>query len=201
MVRRLSLLVDKGLITKRFDSSYRIKSKPAAYCLTPTGARELEKYQDGKVNIKATYRDADASEDFIERCLLIFTIHNQLKAKYGDSLRFVTKADLAEFDYFPKPLPDGYIRLESEGTKPQYFLDLIRSKDPFFVAVRKVRRYIAYTDEGIWEGTGTDLPAIILLCDSAALQKRLEKHLTVISDDIDSEVKFHIVALSLDMLP
>ena len=201
MVRRLSLLVDRGLIAERFDSSYRIKSKPAAYCLTPVGARELEKYQDSKVNIKATYRDADASEDFIERCLSIFTIHNQLKAKYGDTLKFVAKADLADFDYFPKPLPDGYIRLENEDKKPQYFLDLIQSKDPFFVAVRKVRRYLTYADEATWEGTGTDLPTIILLCDSNALQKRLEKHIIAISDDIDSELRFHVIDDSLDILP
>src|SRR5437667_6662229 len=37
--KRLKILEDQGLIAKRYDKSYKLQGKPAAYYLTPTGAR------------------------------------------------------------------------------------------------------------------------------------------------------------------
>jgi hypothetical protein len=186
IVRRLSLLVDRELIAKRFDSSYRIKGKPAAYYLTPAGARRLQEYQDDKINVKATYRDEKASEDFIEHCIQVFAIRNRLKVKYGDTVKFFTKADLDQegFDYFPRPLPDAYISLQTGKTERLFFLEVIDDNQPFFTVVRRIKQYMDYDEGGEWDDTGTSFPTVLFACSSDAVQKRLTKHIGNLDTDI-----------------
>src|SRR5688572_22340841 len=124
--KRLSILLEQGLIGKRFDSSFRLLGKPAAYYLTPSGARVLqERRGQGKpeINIKAIYKEKTVKDDFVWQCLDIFAAYNRLRAEYGDRLRFFARANLnyEQFDYFPQPLPDAYIRLRLGGKEKQYF--------------------------------------------------------------------------------
>jgi protein involved in plasmid replication-relaxation len=175
--KRLKILQDQGLIGKRFESSYRIQGKPAAYYLLPAGAHELQKHHD--LNVKTIYRDKSVKEQFVRHCLDIFSIYNQLKAQYSNKLKFFTKANLNKFDYFPQSLPDAYIRL---GEK-QFFLYLLHDNEPFFTAIRNVKRYMDYADHGDWDTTETDLPVVLIICESASLQKRLRKRIIKILDD------------------
>ena len=73
--KRLKILEDQGLISKRYDKTYKLKGKPAAYHLTPTGARALEanapRESDEPINIKRLYKDKDVSEGFIEHCMYL----------------------------------------------------------------------------------------------------------------------------------
>lgn len=189
--KRLTILLEQGLIGKRFDSSYRIQGKPAAYYLTPTGARILQQEHREPVNITAIYKDKNVSEQFIRHNLDIFSIYNQLKAKYGSKLKFFTKVDLnyEQFDYFPQPLPDAYIRLKGKEEQ-QFLLDVFHDHQPFFKAVRKVKQYITYAEEGDWAITETEFPIILVICDSPTLQKRLQKQITKALNTTYEEVVF-----------
>lgn len=189
--RRLENLVDQDLVAKRYDSSYKLQGKPAAYYLTPTGARALQAHLDEELNIKLLYKSKDVSEDFIVQSLTLFQIGNDLVKRHGKALRFYTKSDLAKYDYFPQPLPNAYIRLESR----QYFVEVLKASDPPFVIKRHIQRYLTYARESNWEDTGTHLPAIILVCDTDALQKRVNKLLAKNTDDIDLEDLQFIVTI------
>ncbi len=184
--KRLSILLEQGLIGKRFDSSYRIQGKPAAYYLTPAGARVLQELRESKdaVNIKAIYKDKTVSEQFVQYSLDLLAIYNRFRTQYGDRLKFFTKVNLnrEQFDYFPQPLPDAYIRLRLGGDEKQFFLDMYYDNQPFFTAVRKIKHYVDYAEEGGWEETDTDLPAILAVCESASLQKRLQKRIMNMDD-------------------
>ena len=188
--KRLKILQEQGLVGKRFDSSYRLLGKPAAYYLNPEGARTLQEALGLEINIKTIYKDKSVSEQFVSRSLEIFNIHNRLKNEYGDSLKFFTKADLnrEDYDYFPQPLPDAYIRL---GDK-QFFLDLFHDSEPSFVAKRRIRQYIKYDEDGDWAVTETGLPKVLVVCESQSLAKRVQKHMSKALDDAwsDSEVAF-----------
>lgn len=180
--KRLSILLEQGLIGKRFDSSYRIQGKPAAYYLTPAGARVLQGQrgpEEDAINIKAIYKDKTVKDDFVRYCLDILAIYNRLKAQYGDRLKFFTKANLnyERFDYFPQPLPDAYIRLRLGGEDKQFFLDVYHDGQPFFAAARKIKKYVDYAEDGAWEETETALPVILGVCESSGLQKRLQKRI------------------------
>lgn len=175
--KRLKILQDQGYIGKRFESSYRIQGKPAAYYLLPAGARELQKHHD--VNIKTIYRDKSVKEQFVWHCLDIFSIYNQLKAQHGGRLKFFTKSNLnrEKFDYFPRPLPDAYVRIKTQQNDKQFFLDIFYDGDPFFKAVRRIKQYIDYEENGEWDTTETGFPAILFVCQSPSLQKRLQKRI------------------------
>lgn len=176
---RLKVLEEQGFIGKRFDSSYRIQGKPAAYYLRADGARKLQERRDNKdeVNIKSIYKDKTVSEGFIWHSLNIFAAYNQLKARYGSKLDYFTKSDLASYQHFPKPLPDVFLSLEIKDTTKHFFMELIENSKPFFTAVRTIKKYIDYKQSGNWALTEADFPVILFVCDSTSWQKQLQKQI------------------------
>lgn len=175
--KRLSILLDQDFIGKRFDSSYRIQGKPAAYYLLPAGARKLQdrrNSEDEAINIKGIYKDKTVSETFIQHSLSIFAAYNQLKARYG-GLGFFTKTDLASYEHFPKPLPDAFLSLGAKEATAHFFVEIQEDSQPFFTAVRSVKKYLDHKESGEWAITETDYPAVLFVCESPSLQKRLQK--------------------------
>ena len=191
--KRLSILLDQGLIGKRFDSSYRIQGKPAAYYLLPPGARVLQEHQPGKpINIKAIYKDKDVSEEFVDYCLSIFALYCRLKASYGNKLHFFTKPQLTKYEYFSEFTPSVYIRLDGD-IEQDFFLEYFQSSKPFFTATRRIKQYIEYADSGEWEAeTNSDFPKILLVCDRPSLQSRLLKRAAYVLDEADDELKLFV---------
>lgn len=182
--RRLRILEDQGLIAKRYEPSYRLLGKPAAYYLLPAGARALqERDPKAEFNIKTIYKDKTVSEQFIRYCLDIFAVYSQMQAKYGGKLKFFTKSQFAKYDYFPKKLPDAYIRLKNSRGEKDFFLDIYHDDQPFFTALRRVKQYIDYSEEADWSVTESDFPTVLAVCESVSLQKRLRKRIVKLVDD------------------
>lgn len=186
--KRLKILEEQGFIGKRFDSSYRIKGRPAAYYLLPKGARKLQEHRPDEtkddINIKAIYKDKSVSEMFIAHSQSIFALYNQLKSHYSDKLNFFTKSDLLSYDYFPQPLPDSFVTLETNNTR-SFFIEILEDNQPFFTAIKKIKKYTDYNESGEWIDTGTDFPAILFICESNNLQKKLQKQLAKQINDFD----------------
>lgn len=183
--KRLSILLEHNLIGKRFEPGYRLQGRPAAYYLTPEGARTLSEIRTIDINPKKIYKDKTVSESFVQHCMEIFAVHNQLRNTYSESLRFFTKTELSheQYDYFPKPLPDAYMRLQVGSDEKQYFLEIIPGDQPFFVAARRITQYIKYQEDADWVVTETPLPIILMLCETEALAKRLQKRAIKALDD------------------
>lgn len=174
--KRMKILEEQGYVAKRYDGSYRIQGKPAAYYLLPDGARKLQedkKVEESKNRIKAIYKDKVVSEQFIQECMDIFSIYNALRSHHQD-IKFFTKADLGheDYDYFPQPLPDAYMRL---ANGQQYFLQVHQPRQPFFVVSRTITRYASYFESGEWDDTDTDFPALLFIADSSTAQNRIHK--------------------------
>lgn len=202
--KRLSILLEQGLIGKRFDSSYRLLGKPAAYYLTPAGARALQDRRDPDkplINIKAIYKDKTVKDDFVRQCLDIFGAYNRLRAQFGDSLKFFTRANLnyEEFDYFPQPLPDAYFRVRLGGDEKQYFLDFYYDNQPAIASVKKIKKYVEYAEGGAWDDTGTPLPVILAACESPGLQKQLQKRIAAGMKSSWSDELIFAVATKADL--
>lgn len=193
--KRLSILLEQGLIGKRFDSSYRLAGKPAAYYLTPEGARRLQDAEGTAVNVKLLYKDRTASERFIKSSLELFLFYNRLKAQYGDSLKFFSKASLSyeDYDYFPQPLPDAYIRIEIDGHRSQFFVERYYRDQPPFKTKSRAKRYIDYDDSGEWDATGSEMPSVLVICDSIPIRHRVMKQIPKIYDTLDNpDLKFYL---------
>ncbi|HSW91250.1 MAG TPA: replication-relaxation family protein [Candidatus Saccharimonadales bacterium] len=179
--KRLKILEDQGFIAKRYDKSYKLKGKPAAYYLLPKGAREVpartDRAEDEPINVKSIYKDKDVSESFIQHCLNILDIYLTLRTPQSSTLSFYTKSDLKyeHYEYFPQPLPDLYIRLKTEEGEKEFFLDVFENNQPFFVLIRRIKRYLEYAGSGEWPNE--ILPIILLVVESPSVHRRLRKRI------------------------
>lgn len=195
--KRLKILQEQGYIGKRFDSSYRIQGKPAAYYLLPAGLRKLNEHlvSEGKdeLSVKGLYKSPKASDTLIQSCLSIFGLYCTLKEQYGDDLRFFTRGQLTKYDYFDEFTPIAYMRITFDGIEHDYFLEYLQSAKPFFAIIKRIKEYAEYGDSGEWEaGTDSEFPAILLVCDNQKLQNRLMKNSALALSEADDDLKFYI---------
>lgn len=171
--RQLLVLEDRGLIGRRYEPSYKLAGKPAAYYLKPDGLRELQQVSgDMEANVKSLYRATQVSEQFINHCMSILSISLHLR-RQEPKTKFFTKINLRknDYSYFPSPLPDAYIRVKDS----HYFLNYIDNSKPFFAIVRWLKLLEEYYENGTWDDTGTDFPIVLFVTDSMNTQKRLHK--------------------------
>jgi hypothetical protein len=188
--KRLKILEDQDLIAKRYDKSYKLKGKPAAYYLLPNGARALGDRGREPINVKRIYKDKDVSESFIQHCLNLLNIYLTLRALYGDRLRFFAKGYLKreEYDYFPQPLPDTYFYLKTEEGREDYILDVFEDTQPFFVLIRRIKKYVQYAESGEWPGEA--LPTILIVVESGSVHRRLRKRIVKELNEAYEEISF-----------
>lgn len=197
--KRLKILEDQNLIAKRYEKSYKLRGKPAAYYLTPHGARMLEvrkpREADEPINIKRLYKDKDASEGFIEHCKNILSVYLTLKTLYpGEKLYFITKSRLSyeKFDFMPNPLQDACICIRTSKGDRYFFLDIFEDNQPFFVLVQRIKKYLEYAGSGDWEQYDEDggLPTILLAVQNKSVHKRLRKRIAYELRESYEEVTF-----------
>lgn len=192
--KRLKILEDQEYIAKRYDKSYKLKGKPAAYYLLPKGARALiaagDSNPDEPINVKRIYKDKDVSEGFIQHCLNLLNIFLTLDTAYGDRLDFFTKSDLSyeQYEYYPQPLPDAHIRLKTSSDTREFFLDIFEDSQPFFVLIRRIKKYLEYSSSGEWNGD--DVPTILMVVENKSVHKRLRKRIAKELRDSYEEISF-----------
>ena len=184
--RQLLVLQDRGFIGRRYESSYKLAGKPAAYYLKPDGLRELVRADDGiKANVKNLYRTKQVSEEFINHCMSLLSISLRLR-HLEPKTKFFTKIDLQKDDYayFPSPLPDAYVRI-NDG---QYFLNYIDSSKPFFAVARWLKLLEEYYENGAWDDTGTEFPVVVIVLEDGRYPKKLSGFIENNIEDMDIRI-------------
>ncbi len=198
--KRLKILSEQGYIGQRYDKSYRIRGKPAAYYLLPDGLKQLNERRsaEGKDALRASwlYKESKVSEAFVQYCLGVFGIYCGLRVHYGNNLQFFTKNQLANrYEYFADFTPAVYIRLSKNGSEQDFFLEYLESDKPLFTILQRLKQYVEYAECGDWEdGTGADFPVVLLVCDTERLQKLLIKRPGIALDEDD--LKFYVTTPS-----
>ena len=181
---RLATLEKQGYIGKRYDGSYKLAGKFAAYYLLPKGLRYLKSIDiaDPQV-IKMIYNDSKASDKFVDFCLSVSRTTQALSSFYDGEAKVFTRTELLGYDYFPQPQPDLYLSIKRDGVR-HYFVDLHDDAAPTFVLAKKMKKYAEHQESGEWDTTGSDYPEVIIVCLSPAGEKRLRKKLqqTAIGD-------------------
>jgi hypothetical protein len=208
--KRLKILEDQNLIAKRYDKSYKLRGKPAAYYLTPDGARMLAAHKpreaDEPINIKRIYKDKDASEGFIEHCKNILSVYLALKELYpGEKLYFITKSRLSyeKFDFMPNPLQDACICIRTSEGDRYFFLDIFEDNQPFFVLIRRIKKYLEYAGSGDWGQYDEDggLPTILLVVQNKSVHKQLRKRIAYELRESYEELMFATARLEYILNP
>jgi len=178
---RLKVLLDQEYIGRNYDSSYRIKGRQASYYLLPKGIKALSK-QDFTIPkvINSLYRDKQASDDFINHQLGVFRIYVELKRLYPDTFHFFSRSELKKFDddeVFPEKLPDTYLRRikpsKAQSTPANLFLDYYETSKPFYQHRARIKKYIEYAEEEGWQDGLSSAPAILMVCETKPLMRRM----------------------------
>ncbi len=198
MNRRLKTLLVQEYIGRKYRPDYHLLGQHASFHLLPKGIRALKSLPEKKYDptvLHSAYKDKTASDRFIRHRLVVFRLYCQLKAQYGDRLRYFTKSELSNFEYFPKPMPDAYLRLDAAGNERHFILDMMDDAQPFFVAMKRIKQYIKYAEEGDWEdATGSELPVILFICSTQNMQYKLSKFTeTEIEDSYEDELVIEVI--------
>lgn len=192
---KLQILEDQGFIGKRYDRSYKLAGRPAEYFITPKGARALEATQPNTTNHWATkvlYKNKTVSDDFLRHTVAVTDASQRLRAVYGNKVEILTKSYTTQFDSYPTWTPDLHIKIPAHGEIPakHYFVDIWDGTKPFFVAVRKTRNYVSFKESGDWK-EDEQFPAILAICESTQLQKKLNRQMKrILNDAWDDEFIF-----------
>lgn len=183
--QRLNLLLKRGWIARNFSSQDRLTGQYASYYLLPAGIKVLKQNKDKSKNIILNenvlhniYKDKTASKRFINHCLVLGDIDLNLKRLFKDKITYYDKSYLADFDYLPKPTPDGYIAQKRRtNLSKDYFLEYFEESVPFFVHQKRIKQYIQYKQEGDWEeSTDDEVPQNRFVAETEKLQKKIIKY-------------------------
>ena len=181
MHRRLQLLQQQGILGMYYDGYMRLRGQPGSYYLLAQGIAAL-KAQSNSAHVstrtlRAAYKDRTAKATFIHRSLVIFQLYNQFRRLYGANISFSTKSNLTfeAFDYFPQPLPDGFIRLKRSGTTTYYFLEYIDSHTTTVGMYKLVKKYSDYFENEEWSSRREGTPAVILVCETDFIYKAIRR--------------------------
>lgn len=203
--QRLNTLLTKGCIDRRFTNEDRLLGRYASYYLSLDGLKLLKRYGSPRA-LKNMRKDATASESFVKHTTAIGDVAQDFQRIYSDATRllFFTKNELLREDAnnddgsedyepasasFPQPLPDVYIdHMYGEADWSHYLAEVWHSSIPFWVYRKRIQYYIEYVDEeACEEAFGGELPPVLLICDTPTLQRRVQRYLRRIYDQIDED--------------
>jgi hypothetical protein len=193
---RLQILEEQEYIGKRYDKSYKMQNKPASYFMLPKGFAVL-KGMEGISNsvLKNMYKDAKATNGFVERSLLVFSIYNKLESIFGQRFDMFSKSELTGMENMPENLPDGLIRLKTSDSprakEHSFFLYYAEERQPLFAVSNVITKQLEYGDSEDWNELFDRPPTVILVCDSSALEKRLHRQAGRIEDEAAKGQKFY----------
>lgn len=186
--KRLQLLVDKGYIGRNYNGHYKIHGKQASYYLLKNGIQALR--EDPYINAKALngmYKEGLVGDQFIEHSLGIFRLYNKFIELCGEKAAFFTKNELIGSEQFPKPLPDGYVTIETDSEEiKQFMLEVIEAATQFSVVRRKVLHYIEQFESDDWdEENNSDYPALMLICENGSIERRTQRLVAKLLNNAD----------------
>lgn len=178
---RLQILLEQDYIGRNFNGSYRLSGKPASYYLLPKGINFLKLNPElNPVSLNLLYKDRQAGEVFISRCLTIFELYTKFQQLYGGVLEFYAKNELLEYEHFPSSRPDGFISFSDKYERLEdVMLELVMDVTPPFAVRRRLTQYIEHFESGEWEEeTKADYPTLLLVCETPGVERRTQKLLS-----------------------
>ena len=178
--KSLVVLLDRGYVDRKYDSSYNLLGKPASYYLAPKAIKLLrDEHGLNRQSLNARFYDSKRTDRFIDSSIRIFDIYLQIKDAYPDHFVILNKPeliDLAEAKdtlFIDNQLPSMYIkRIHRTDNKPsEYIIEVLSDNTAYWVHRKLIESYITQYDEEYTEAT--PYPCVVLVCESKSLSKKL----------------------------
>jgi len=126
----LSILLNRDLITRKYDKSYKLLGKGARYFLTPKASKLLKPEPNINEQVLHTrYKDRYVSEAFVEHSIEIMAACLDIRSSYPDAFTIFSKAESAGHNFMPKPLPDLYLRRNKTSEEAKQNTEVNNKKD------------------------------------------------------------------------
>lgn len=186
----LKELRDKGYIAWKYDSAdFIAKSQPAIYYLALGGIQRLrveETYPPEE--LRKRYKEADRTQAFIDRCILVADSCLALQAKSSGKLEYqwYLPTDLKNADSTHCPLADlqphlYFTKADNEGLT-SYTLEVIEPTMPRYSLRKRLNDYIAIlADE--WGDKKGPPPIALFVCATTADLLYIKRRLKTLERD------------------
>lgn len=193
---RLQILENQEYIGRRYDKSYKMINKPASYFMLPKGFAVLRGMEGVSSNaLKNMYKDVQATDGFVERSLAILGIYNQLEAVFGERFDMFSKSELTGVEGMPEVSPDGLIKLKTSDSprakERNFFIYYAEERQPLFAISNIITKQLEYGDSEDWQELFGKPPAIIVICDSPTLERRLHRQAGRAEDEAAKDQRFY----------
>jgi DNA-binding PadR family transcriptional regulator len=182
----LYVLVKQEYIAKRYDQTYRLRQRPASYCLSTKGIRYLrENTNTSEKALRNMYKNKNIDETLIDKCLLVMRIANTLHKQTNNKFDIVTKYELTDQEFFLRPLPDLYLsrKKPKKGHKFDYTLDIFEPNLPTWVLRKRLRDYQEHCYEAELEDN--EYPNVLLVASNDSTERRLHKQFKYSMQDFE----------------
>jgi hypothetical protein len=167
---RLTVLEQQGYIAKQYDSSYRLRRRPASYCLASAGLHYLKQRASiNQATLRNHYKNKRQTEEQIDHCLYIYHIYLVLRKSYGTTWRIFTKNEVNR-EALVRPTPELILQSEKEDC-PDYYLDLAPKGIMSWILRRRVNQHEDWADEH----DDARYPHILFVAGNDNTEKRLWK--------------------------
>lgn len=190
-------LTKDGYVRRYYDP--KKVTTPAIYSLGLKGRKYLKENKSEEINeelLDRVWRENKLSIQFRKHCLFIVDCYLSLLGpckKNNSKLHFYTKTRLHDINYLILPHPDCYIAIEeSDGEISRYFLDVFDSQPPRMLLRKRVKQYLEYFNEDIWqEQTSHPFPKIIMILPDEKSRNYLYRFIQTILED-ETEPEFYL---------
>jgi hypothetical protein len=167
------------------DSKYRLRGRPATYCLASKGIAYLRETTElDQTTLRNFYKNkrlVSENEQLVDRCLLVFRLFNIFKARTGERFRIYTKYEMDRDDY-PKPLPDLQL-VAKEPDKPGYLLDIFPAGTMTWLLRKRLRQHQEFAEDSEYQ-----YPDVLLIAGNVHTEKRLFKLVENALQDFEFQV-------------
>lgn len=168
----LYVLEKQGYVHKFYDKTYRLRGRPAIYCLAAKGIKYL-RYNTklDHATLRNFYKNkqiAANNEELVDRCLLVFRIFNVLRAQTGGRFSLYTKYELTR-DNYTRPLPE-LVLVDKDPDKSDYILDIFAAGTMTWLLRKRLRQHQDFADDSDYR-----YPNVLLVAGNSSTEQRLLK--------------------------
>jgi len=186
---RLSVLQQQGFIIKQYDTSFRIRQRPATYCLDNAGIRVLIELRQIKASkLRQHYKDKSFDEEKIDSCLRLSHILLGIRRRHEGEFRFHTQYQFDGNNYI-KPAPLLHA-IASDSTAPEFLIDFIPAKTMSWIIRKRIRQHEDFADDE----DSASYPYVLFVAGNASTEKRIINFTKELYSD------FKIYTTRLDLL-
>lgn len=161
---RLYVLERQGYIAKQYDSTFRLKGRPATYCLAPAGIRYLKR--EGISRTQLHYKSRSFTEEQINTQLLYAKISQIIRKSYPDKFHIYTKYQLNPKDYI---LPTPHLILKGLNSDiPDYLVEVFPAGMLSWRIKRRINQHNDDADEAEQR-----YPNLLLISGNISTERRI----------------------------